>query len=60
MEKKKESEETTENVLTGIDPLYTLAATDERSELDGMMIKHFLNTLAEAALSIAARRGDTR
>ena len=46
------------NVLTGIHPSYTLAATNEReaSEVDKLMVKHFFNTLAEIALAVASRK----
>ena len=42
-----------ENLLTGIRDAYTLAATNE---VEAMIIKHFLNTLAEVALAIASRK----
>ncbi len=46
-----------ENLLTGIRDAYTLAATDERSsEVDGLMVKNFLNALAEIALAVASRK----
>ena len=41
------------NVLTGIHPSYTLSGT--QNEVDELMIKNFLNTLAETALAIASR-----
>ena len=46
-----------QNPLTGIRDAYTLASPEETNanEVDGLMIKHFLNTLAEVALSVASR-----
>ena len=46
-----------QNPLTCIRDAYTLASPEETSanEVDGLMIKHFLNTLAEVALSVASR-----
>jgi len=42
--------------LTGIRNSYTLAGTNEVfDEVDDLMVRHFLNTLAEVSLSIAAR-----
>jgi hypothetical protein len=45
-------------VLTGIRSSYTLSATNERDrgEIDNLMIRHFLETLAEVALSVASRK----
>ncbi len=45
--------------LTCIHPSYTLAATlkGETSEVDDLMIRHFLNTLAEIAFAVASRKG---
>jgi hypothetical protein len=47
-----------QNPLTCIPDAYTLAATQEHNanELDRIMIRHFLNTLAEVAMSIASRK----
>ena len=43
--------------LTCIRDAYTLAATHEyASEVDQLMVKHFLDTLAEIALAAASRR----
>ena len=54
--KKSVVEEFPENsdkiLLTGIHNSYTVYGTHE---VDELMIKHFLNTLAEVALSIASR-----
>jgi hypothetical protein len=45
--------------LTSIHEMYTLSATDGHylSEIDILVIKHFLETLAEVALTIASRKG---
>ncbi len=43
-----------ENPLTCIHPAYTLAAT--QTEADRIMIRHFLEALAETAMAAAARR----
>jgi len=43
--------------LTCIRNAYTLAATHEdASEVDRLMVKQFLDTLAEVALAVATRR----
>ena len=54
-------EERYENVLTGIHTSYTVSATPETSsEIEELMIRNFLDTLAEVALSIASRKnGDS-
>ncbi|AII61447.1 hypothetical protein SDC9_07190 [bioreactor metagenome] len=44
------------NSLTGIPCIYTLSANSDKSEVDQLMIKEFLNALAEVALSVASRR----
>ena len=46
------------NPLTRIRGAYTLAATDENtgSEVEELMIRHFIETLAEIALSVASRK----
>ena len=42
--------------LTGIHRAYTLAATNEPgTELEDLMVKHFIETLAEVAMAVAAR-----
>ena len=48
---------TDENVLTGIHEAYTLSTTTETetSEVDKVMIKNFLETLAEISIAIATR-----
>ena len=46
-----------EKALTSIREMYTLSDTQKgNDELDRIMIKHFLNTLAEIALAIAVRK----
>ena len=52
-------EKKNENVLTCIHNTYTVSDTTETgtSEVDKIMIKAFLQTLAEIALSIAVREG---
>ena len=42
--------------LTSIRPPYTLAATPEAAEVDDLIIRHFLKTLAEVAVSVASRK----
>ena len=42
--------------LTCIRNAYTLASTQNASEVDELMVKHFLDTLAEVALTVASRR----
>ena len=56
------SPKTDENVLTGIRDAYTVSATNEteNSEIDELMIKIFLETLAEIALAIAVRNAGRR
>ena len=61
LEPRKESTEYFEKCrlypLTCIRDAYTLAATHEyASEVDQLMVKDFLNALAEVALTIASRR----
>jgi hypothetical protein len=47
-------------LLTRIRDMYTLSTTQNAGEVDELMVKHFLNTLAEVALSVAARKdGDS-
>ncbi len=55
---KKINEEKGQNVLTGIHASYTVSATQDggTGEVDRLMIKHFLYTLAEVALSVASRK----
>ncbi len=57
MSDPENSPEKAPDLLTGIQPSYTLASTEEgRSEVEEIMIKDFLNTLAEVSLSIATRK----
>lgn len=52
-----EKEKNFKNPLTCIHDAYTLAYTPECSNAaEEVTVKHFLNTLAEVALSIAARK----
>ncbi len=51
-----------EKALTCIRPSYTLSDTPEpdSNETESLIVKNFLNTLAEIALSIASRKnGDS-
>lgn len=48
------------NPLTCIRNAYTLAYTESGSELDNVMVEDFLKTLAQVALSVAARADNTR
>ena len=46
------------NPLTRIRNPYTLSTTPaESSEADEIIVKHFLQTLAEVALAVASRKG---
>ena len=49
------SENYSQNVLTGIHAPYTMAGTNDGNEVDELIVKNFLNTLAEIALAIASR-----
>lgn len=50
------SSEGSEKALTCIRPEYTLATTfSGEEELNGLMIRQFLDTLTEVALSVASR-----
>ncbi len=53
------SESGCQNPLTCIRIAYTLASPEETNanEVDRLMIKHFLDTMAEVALSVASRKG---
>jgi hypothetical protein len=59
-EKNLPSQNNIENLessaLTSIRDMYTLSPTQEDSEADRIMIQNFISTLAEIALSIAARK----
>ena len=45
-----------DSLLTGIHPAYTLSATNGLSEVNELMIKNFLQTLAEVSLAIASKK----
>jgi hypothetical protein len=53
-----ESEPSLPEALTSIHRAYTLAATNEHAEgeVEDLMIRHFIETLAEVALSVASRK----
>ena len=62
MEIPKNSENSRKKALTCIHPSYTLSDTPEpdSNETESLIVKIFLNTLAEIALSIASRKnGDS-
>ncbi len=49
--------------LTSIHPAYTLAATNEHgtNEVDELIVRHFIEILAEVALAVASRKvGETK
>ncbi len=50
-----EPEKVSQEALTSIRDMYTLSATDEPSEVDDIMIKEFIKTLAEVSMEIASR-----
>ena len=56
----KVHEKKDENVLTGIHGAYTVSATTERksNEVDEVIVRRFLETLAEIALAIASRNDE--
>jgi len=60
--KIKPAENSQPNPLTRIRGMYTLAATDEDeiSEVDKVLVKHLLETIAEIALSVASRKQDNK
>ena len=53
-----ESKSSWPEALTSIRDAYTLAATDEHAEgeVEDLMIRDFIETLAEVALSVASRK----
>ena len=62
MEIPKDSENSRKKALTCIRSAYTMAGTPEpdSNETESLIVKNFLNTLAEIALSIASRKnGDS-
>ena len=49
------------NPLTRIRSPYTLSTTPaEPGEADEIIVKHFLQTLAEIALAVASRKGESK
>ena len=54
----KNPENNDNNLLTGIHHAYTVGDTNENEsdEMNELMIKHFIDTLAEVSLSIASRK----
>lgn len=57
MEPRKKSPKNDKKVLTSIHGTYTLSNTRERiNRSDELIVKNFLNTLAEVALSVAQRK----
>ena len=56
--RRHESADASAEALTSIRAAYTLAATNETEEpeLDTLMVKHFIQTLAEISVSVASRR----
>jgi hypothetical protein len=56
--KKVNAENISPNPLTRIRNPYTLSTTPaEPGEDEGLVVKHFLQTLAEVALAVASRKG---
>lgn len=61
MEPIKNSPDNGEKVLTSIHEMYTLSSTPaELTEAEAYIVKHFLQTLAEIALAVASRKGETK
>jgi len=59
MKPKEPSPDKWEKVLTSIHGTYTLSNTEEHyNEVDRLIVKNFLNTLAEIALAIASRKSN--
>ena len=56
MEPEKNLLDDEKKALTSIHDMYTLSTTQNGGEADEVMVKNFLNTLAEVALSVAARK----
>jgi hypothetical protein len=57
MKLKENSPDNGKKVLTSIHAAYTLSTTPEGiSKSDDLIVKNFLNTLAEVALSVAQRK----
>ena len=53
----KDAENYPENLLTCIHDSYTVSATNE---VDELIIKHFLNVLAEVAMAVASRSVESK
>ncbi len=53
----EENTDKLEKSLTGILHSYTLAADSGEEEVESIMIKQFLDSLADIALSAASRKG---
>ena len=54
---RPDSQDSPSEALTSIGHMYTLAATNEAgSEIDEIMVRHFVETVAEIALAIASRK----
>ena len=49
-------ENTLDGRLTSIHTPYTLAATPDACEVNDLMVRHFIETLAEVALAVASRK----
>jgi hypothetical protein len=57
MTQSDEARENKDNsLLTCIHPAYTLSAKDDACEVNELMIKEFLNALADISLTIASRK----
>ena len=57
METDKVLPDNGKKVLTSIRDLYTLSNTEEcYNEVDRLIVRNFLNTLAEIAMAIASRK----
>lgn len=57
MDQSESTQNDPENLLTSIHDAYTLAATpDTHAEVEELMIKQFLDTLAEIAMAVASRK----
>ncbi len=57
MDEPENSKNNGSDALTNIRDAYTLATTPKRAnEVDELIVKNFLNTLAEVALSIASSK----
>jgi hypothetical protein len=57
MESENNSLDDGKRVLTSIHGMYTLSTTlAEANQADAIMMKHFLQTLAEIALAVASRK----